>query len=88
MHRHCDGPCVASEAVVSSLTVAGARDVAHLHDRLGMMETDQELSGLDIVWALESALLPTVVKMEATGIRVERTKLEAISSATPPRPTG
>ena len=57
-----------------------ARDVAYLHDLLGVMETDLELSGLDIVWALESALLPTVVKMEATGIRVERGKLEAIAA--------
>ena len=60
--------------------VYAARDVAHLHDLLGVMETELELSGLDIVWALESALLPTVVKMEATGIRVERTKLEAIAT--------
>ncbi len=57
-----------------------ARDVAHLHDLLGVMETELEMVGLDIVWALESALLPTVVKMEATGIRVERTKLESIAA--------
>ena len=57
-----------------------ARDVAYLHDLLGVMETDLEMAGLDIVWALESALLPVVVKMEATGIRVERGKLEAIAA--------
>ena len=57
-----------------------ARDVAYLHDLLGVMETDLEMAGLDIVWALESALLPVVVKMEATGIRVERGKLESIAA--------
>jgi DNA polymerase-1 len=57
-----------------------ARDVAYLHDLIEVMETDLEMAGLDAVWALESALLPTVVKMEATGIRVERGKLEAIAA--------
>jgi DNA polymerase-1 len=57
-----------------------ARDVAYLHDLLGVMETDLEMAGLDTLWAMESALLPAVVKMEATGIRVERGKLEAIAA--------
>ena len=57
-----------------------ARDVAHLHDLLGVMETELEMVGLDTVWALESALLPTVVGMEATGIRVDREKLESIAA--------
>ena len=57
-----------------------ARDVAHLHDLLGVMETELEMAGLDTVWALESALLPCVVGMEATGIRVDREKLEAIAA--------
>jgi DNA polymerase-1 len=58
-----------------------ARDVAHLHDLLGVMETEIELAGLDTVWALESALLPCVVGMEATGIRVDREKLQSVAVA-------
>ena len=57
-----------------------ARDVAYLHDLLGVMETDLEMAGLDAVWAQERALLVSVVKMEAAGIRVERGKLEAIAA--------
>jgi DNA polymerase-1 len=56
-----------------------ARDVAHLHDLLGTMESELEASGLDTVWALECALLPCVVGMEATGIHVEREKLRKIA---------
>ncbi|NQX02025.1 hypothetical protein HQ447_15310, partial [bacterium] len=55
------------------------RDVAFLHDLLGVMETELESSGLDTVWALESSLLPCVVGMEATGIHVERGKLRKIA---------
>jgi DNA polymerase-1 len=55
------------------------RDVAHLHDLLGTMESELEASGLDTVWALECALLPCVVGMEATGIHVEREKLRKIA---------
>jgi DNA polymerase-1 len=57
-----------------------ARDVAYLHDLLGVMESGLEMAGLDTVWALESALIPCVVGMEATGIRVDREKLEAIAA--------
>ncbi|MFZ9938375.1 MAG: DNA polymerase, partial [Luteolibacter sp.] len=57
-----------------------ARDVAHLHDLLGTMESELEASGLDTVWALESNLLPCVVSMESTGIHVERAKLETIAA--------
>ncbi len=57
-----------------------ARDVAYLHDLLGVMETELEMAGLDMVWALESNLLPCVVGMEATGIRVDREKLQAIAA--------
>lgn len=57
-----------------------ARDVAHLHDLLGTMESDLEASGLDLVWALESNLLPCVVGMEATGIHTDKTKLESIAA--------
>ena len=57
-----------------------ARDVAYLHDLLGTMESGLEMAGLDTVWALESALIPCVVGMEATGIRVDREKLEFIAA--------
>ena len=57
-----------------------ARDVAHLHDLLGVMETEIEMAGLDAVWTLESALLPCVLGMEATGIRVDREKLKSIAA--------
>jgi len=57
-----------------------ARDVAHLHDLLGVMETQLEMAGLDTVWALESTLQPVVVGMEATGIRVDRGKLVSIAA--------
>ena len=57
-----------------------ARDVAHLHNLLGVMETEIEMAGLDTVWALESSLLPCVVGMEATGIRVDREKLQSIAA--------
>ena len=56
-----------------------ARDVAHLHDLIGRMESELVTSGLDTVWALESNLLPCVVGMEATGIHVEREKLRKIA---------
>lgn len=52
-----------------------ARDVAHLHDLLGVMESQLEMNGLDEVWALESNLLPCVLAMESTGIHVERDTL-------------
>jgi DNA polymerase-1 len=57
-----------------------ARDVAHLHDLLGTMESELEASGLDLAWALESNLLPCVVGMEATGIHTDKTKLESIAA--------
>ena len=57
-----------------------ARDVVHLHDLLGTMESELEAASLDTVWALESNLIPCVVSMEATGIHVEREKLEAIAA--------
>jgi DNA polymerase-1 len=57
-----------------------ARDVAHLHDLLGTMESELEASGLDTVWALESNLVPCVVSMESTGIHVDREKLQAIAA--------
>jgi DNA polymerase-1 len=56
-----------------------ARDVAHLHDLLGIMESELEMAGLDTVWALESSLLPVVIGMEAAGLNVERTKLRSIA---------
>jgi hypothetical protein len=56
-----------------------ARDVAHLHDLLGTMESELEMAGLDTVWALESSLLPVVIGMEAAGLNVERTKLRSIA---------
>jgi hypothetical protein len=57
-----------------------ARDVAYLHDLLGTMESELEAAGLDTVWALESNLLPCVVGMEATGIHLDRGKLESIAA--------
>ena len=57
-----------------------ARDVAHLHNLLGALEHELGVAGLDRVWALETGLLPVVVKMEAIGIRVDRAKLEAIAA--------
>ena len=56
------------------------RDVAYLHDLLGTMEYELEASGLDTVWALESNLLPCVVSMEATGMNLDRAKLESIAA--------
>ena len=55
------------------------RDVAYLHELLGTMESELESSGLDIVWALESALLPCVVRMEANGINVDKDKFRAVA---------
>jgi DNA polymerase-1 len=55
------------------------RDVAYLHELLVTMESELEASGLDIVWALESALLPCVVRMEANGINVDRDKFRAVA---------
>ncbi|MBU6328176.1 MAG: hypothetical protein KGQ89_11135, partial [Verrucomicrobia bacterium] len=55
------------------------RDVAYLHELLGTMESELEASGLDIVWALESALLPCVVRMEANGINVDKDKFRAVA---------
>lgn len=57
-----------------------ARDVAHLHDMLGTMESELEASGLDTVWVLESNLLPCVIDMEATGIHLDRAKLQSIAA--------
>jgi DNA polymerase-1 len=57
-----------------------ARDVAYLHDLLCVLEGELEMNDLRRVWALETELLPVVVKMEATGIRVDRAKLEAIAA--------
>ncbi len=56
-----------------------ARDVAHLHDLLGTMESELEAAGLDSAWALESNLLPCVISMEATGMHVERDQLRAVA---------
>ncbi len=49
------------------LAYAG-RDVAHLHDLLGVLEHEIEMDGLEDVWQLESELLPCIVRMEAVGI--------------------
>ena len=57
-----------------------ARDVAHLHDLLCVLEGELEVNDLLGVWALEGELLPVVVKMEAIGIRVDRAKLESIAA--------
>lgn len=58
-----------------------ARDVAHLHDLLGTVESEIEAVGLDTVWALESNLLTCVISMEATGMHVEREKLQAVADS-------
>jgi DNA polymerase I len=57
-----------------------ARDVAHLHELAGVLEVEIGKAGLENVWALEIALLPRVVEMEAAGIRVDVEKLNAIST--------
>ena len=57
-----------------------ARDVAHLHDLLIAMESELGESNLTTVWSLESNLLPCVIGMEATGIHLERGKLESIAA--------
>jgi DNA polymerase-1 len=57
-----------------------ARDVAYLHDLLAVMESELAKSGLTTVWDLESKLLPCVIGMEATGIHLERGKLESIAA--------
>lgn len=57
-----------------------ARDVAHLHNLAGVLEREIEMSGLEDVWALESALLPRVVEMEAAGIHVDVERLKGIAA--------
>lgn len=57
-----------------------ARDVAHLHDLLGTLEHEIEMSGLDEAWEIETRLLPCVIDMEATGIHVSRERLDQVAS--------
>jgi len=70
----------ASMLLTNDQLAYAARDVAHLHDLLGVMATELERAGLGTVWAQESVLLPCVVGMEATGIRVDREKLVSIAA--------
>lgn len=56
------------------------RDVSYLHDILAKLESELEESSLTSVWDLESNLLPCVIGMEATGIHLERGKLELIAA--------
>ncbi len=58
-----------------------ARDAAHLHDLLGVLEHEIEMAGLDEAWDLETRLLPCVIDMEATGIHVSRGRLDGTASA-------
>ncbi len=58
-----------------------ARDAAHLHDLLGVLEHEIEMAGLDEAWDLETRLLPCVIDMEATGIHVSRGRLDSVASA-------
>lgn len=59
--------------------IYAARDVAYLHDLLGVLESEIEMAGLEEVWLLESKLLPCVVAMESAGIEVDREKLKKIA---------
>lgn len=61
------------------LAYAG-RDVAHLHDLLGVLEHQLEINGLDEAWDIETRLLPCVVDMEANGIHVSRERLDQVAA--------
>lgn len=56
-----------------------ARDVVHLHDLAKALEAALGEAALERVWALESALLPCVVEMEAAGVRADVEKLGEIA---------
>ena len=55
-----------------------ARDVAHLHALREVLARKLEQSGLQAVADLEMADLPMIVQMEATGMAVDRNKLELL----------
>lgn len=55
-----------------------AADVAHLHTLRARLEADLEKAELMDVWALESQLLPVVVRMQAAGVTVDPAALERI----------
>ena len=61
------------------LAYAG-RDVAHLHDLLGVLEHEIEINGLGEIWDIEKRLLPCVVDMEANGINVSRERLDQVAA--------
>ena len=56
-----------------------ARDVAHLHDLLRVLEDRLDTAELDVVWMFECAILPCVVNMEEVGIRADRQTLDTIA---------
>ena len=58
-----------------------ARDVAHLHDLAGVLESELEITGLDEVWSLERELLPCIIDMEGAGIAVNGNKLASVRDA-------
>jgi len=55
-----------------------ARDVMHLHALSEVLARKLEQNGLDAVTALEMAILPVIVEMEAAGIAVDRGRFESI----------
>ena len=55
-----------------------ARDVAHLHALREVLARKLEQSGLQAVADLEMTNLPVIVQMEATGMAVDRNKLESL----------
>ncbi len=70
----------ATHLTEGQLTYA-ARDVVHLHELAAVMESEVKKSGLEDVWALESALLPCVLDMEGAGIALQDGRLKSIRDA-------
>ena len=55
-----------------------ARDVMHLHDLAGRLDTELGGADLDTVKVIELELCPVVVAMEAAGIAMDKPRLQAI----------
>jgi DNA polymerase-1 len=70
----------ASMLLTTGQLAYAARDVAYLHDLLGVMLHEIEILRLDEVWLLESKLLPCVIDMEANGIHVSLEKLMEVAA--------
>ena len=57
-----------------------AADVAALFPLYRKLRTEAEAQGVQAAWDLESEALPSFVALEATGIKVDRTRLEALAA--------